>query len=109
MGFNLRVVWTFAQSRHLQRKWVKIVPHVVDTILLLSAIGLMLEIAQYPVVDDWLSAKVVGLVVYILLGIISLRGPSRSVRAIAWLGANIAFFYIVSVALTHEVDVGLLF
>lgn len=97
-----------AQSRHLRRKWVKIVPHVVDTVLLLSAIGLMLEIEQYPVADDWLSAKVVGLMAYVLLGIISLRGPSRRMRVVAWLGANIAFFYIVSVALTHQATVGLL-
>lgn len=95
-------------SGHLQLRWVKIVPHVIDTVLLLSAVGLMLKIEQYPVVDDWLNAKVVGLVAYILLGIIGLRGPNRGVRVAAWLGANVVFFYIVSVALTHQADIGLL-
>ncbi|NOZ10332.1 MAG: SirB2 family protein [Gammaproteobacteria bacterium] len=108
VGFNLRGVWMFVGSRYLQLRWVKIAPHIIDTVLLLSAVGLMLKIEQYPVVDDWLSAKVVGLVAYILLGIISLRGSSKSVRVVAWLGANAAFFYIVSVALTRQADFGLL-
>ena len=53
----------------LQRKWARRVPPVIDTILLASAIFLSVTIHQYPFVHAWLTAKVVGLFIYIGLGI----------------------------------------
>jgi len=86
----------------LQRRWVRITPHVIDTVLLASAIGLALILEQYPFVHDWLTAKVLGLIAYILLGSIALRyGPNKLIRVVAWVAALAMFGYIVSVALTH--------
>lgn len=57
---------------------------------------------QYPFVHDWLTAKVLGLIVYIILGSIALKyGPTKPIRAMAWVAALAVFGYIVSVALTH--------
>ena len=42
--FVLRGVWMLSGSALLQKKWVKILPHIVDTLLLVSAIGLMFQI-----------------------------------------------------------------
>ena len=101
--FFTRGVWMARQSVMLQRRWVKILPHVVDTALLASAIALAVMIHQYPLVSGWLTAKVAGLVVYIGLGMIALgRGKSRGKRIAAWIAAQIVFFYIVAVAVTRD-------
>jgi uncharacterized membrane protein SirB2 len=100
--FVLRGVWMVRGSALLQRRWVKIVPHVVDTLLLTSAILLALTIRQYPFVSSWLTAKVIGLVLYIALGTIALkRGRTLTIRVSAWIAAQLVFFYIVAVAVTH--------
>lgn len=101
--FFLRGLWMVAGSPLLQRRWVKIVPHIIDTILLASAIWLTLIIHQYPLANDWLTAKVVGLLVYIGLGMVALRrGKTRKARIMAWTGALLAFGYIVAVALSRD-------
>jgi uncharacterized membrane protein SirB2 len=100
--FVLRGVWMLRGSDMLQRRWVRTVPHVVDTALLASAITLAMTIRQYPFVSSWLTAKVAGLVLYIVLGTIALkRGRSRARRLSAWIAAQLVFFYIVAVAVTH--------
>jgi uncharacterized membrane protein SirB2 len=101
--FFTRGIWMMRVPHLLTRRWVRIVPHVVDTILLASAIALAVTIRQYPFVADWLTAKVIGLVVYIVLGSIALkRGRSKRVRIGAWLAAQAVFAYIVAVALAHD-------
>ena len=101
--FFVRGVWMMQSPHRLTRRWVRIVPHVVDTALLASAIAMAVTIRQYPFVVGWLTAKVIGLVVYIGLGTIALkRGKSRRVRVIAWVAAQVVFAYIVAVALTRN-------
>ena len=100
--FIVRGVWMLIDSPRLQQRWVRIVPHLIDTALLASAIGLTLILGQYPLADGWLTAKVFGLIVYIILGSIALKyGPTKTIRVVAWLAALMVFGYIVSVALTH--------
>ena len=101
--FLLRGIWMLSGSTQLQRRWVKIVPHVVDTLLLASAIGLAVWSSQYPGQQSWLTAKVVALVGYIVLGTIALkRGRTQQVRALAFAGALACFAYIVAVAVTKS-------
>jgi len=101
--FFLRGVWMLHGSAMLQRRWVRLTPHLVDTLLLASAIVLCIQIRQYPGVDPWLTTKVLALLAYIVLGSIGLRhGRTRSVRLGAWLAAQGVFFYMVAVALTHS-------
>lgn len=102
-GFFLRGVWMVRQSPMLQKRPVKVIPHVNDTLLLVSALIMVFMSAQYPFVADWLSAKVIGLVVYILLGMVALKwGATPGIRVTAWLLALLTFAYIVSVALTRS-------
>jgi uncharacterized membrane protein SirB2 len=78
-------------------------PHVIDTVLLSSAIMLAILIQQNPLVDSWLTAKVVGLLIYIGLGMVALRfGKTHIVKVSAWIMAQLVFFYIVLVALTKN-------
>jgi uncharacterized membrane protein SirB2 len=101
--FSLRSVWMMQGSAALQQRWVKITPHVVDTVLLTSAIALAIMIHQNPIHNSWLSAKVVGLLLYIGFGMIALRfGKTRKARISAWIAAQIVFFYIVLVAVTKN-------
>jgi uncharacterized membrane protein SirB2 len=101
--FFLRGIWSFNGSPIMRQRWVKIVPHVVDTLLLASALALAFTIQQYPFVDAWLTAKFFGLVLYILLGTIALKyGKTKAVRVSAWLAALAVFAYIVLVAKQHN-------
>jgi uncharacterized membrane protein SirB2 len=102
-GLFLRGLLTMANSPLLRRRWLRIAPHVNDSVLLAAAIALMLLTRQYPFVDAWLTAKVLGLAAYIVLGAVALRpGRPRGVRIAAWLAALAVFAYIVSVALTKS-------
>jgi len=102
-GFVLRGVWMMQGSPMLARRWVRVLPHVVDTVLLASAIALAVTIEQYPLAHGWLTAKVFGLIAYIVLGTIALkRGRTRGICVTAFCGALLAFAYIVAVAMTKS-------
>ena len=101
--FILRGVWMMNASPLLQARWVRIVPHVNDALLLASGIGLAVLIQQYPLVHGWLTAKFFALVLYIVLGTLALkRGKTRGRRITAWIAALLVFGYMVAVAMTHN-------
>lgn len=101
--FFVRGIWLIRESSSLHQRWVKILPHIVDTILLASAITLAVQLQQNPINDPWLTAKVTGLVIYIGLGMIAMRfGKTRQIRIRAWIAAQCVFAYIVAVALTKS-------
>jgi uncharacterized membrane protein SirB2 len=100
--FALRGWWMLRNPGELNAKWVRVVPHVVDTVLLASAIALAVMTAQYPLQQSWLTAKLLGLILYIALGSIALkRGRTLAVRSVALAAALATFGYIVGVALTR--------
>lgn len=101
--FLVRGAWMLMDSDRLQKKWVKIVPHVVDTLLLACAIALCVILNQYPFVDSWLTVKVVMLVAYIGLGMVALkRGKTKAIRTVAFFAALASFLFMVSVAISHH-------
>lgn len=101
--FVLRGAWMIRESPWLGRRWVRVVPHVVDTALLASAVAMAMTIRQYPFVVGWLTAKLLALVCYIGLGMVALkRGRTRRIRIAAWMAAQAVFFYIVAVAVTRN-------
>jgi uncharacterized membrane protein SirB2 len=101
--FALRGGWMMAAPERLRRRWVRIVPHVIDTVLLVSAIALAVMLDNFSATGGWLTAKVVALVAYIVLGTIALkRGRTLHVRVVAFVAALATFAYIVSVALTKS-------
>ena len=101
--FFVRGIWMLSDSPLLHQRWVRIVPHVNDTLLLAAGIWMTTIIHQYPGTHGWLTAKLAGLALYILLGLAALRpGRAKRVRAAAWVAAQIVFAYIVAVALSHD-------
>lgn len=106
--FFLRGVWLIRDSTNLRQRWVKILPHIVDTVLLTSAVFLAMTIQQNPLHDSWLTAKVAGLLLYIALGMVAIRfGKTRRTKIIAWVAAQCVFIYIVLVAVTKSPVLGL--
>ncbi len=101
--FFVRGVWMIRGSPLLLHRWVRVLPHVVDTFLLASAVALAAMLAQYPFVHGWLTAKVIGLALYIVLGMVALKlGATLRVRIAAWLVAQAVFAYVVAVAITKN-------
>ena len=102
--FALRGWWMLQAPHRLQQRWVRVLPHGIDTLLLASAVSLAVWSGQYPLAQDWLTAKVLALLVYIALGSVALKhGRTRTVRAWAWVAALLVFAYIVATALRKQV------
>ena len=103
--FILRFYWVMRDSEMMSKKWVKIVPHVNDSILLIAAILLAVSIEQYPFVHAWLSAKFIALVFYIVFGLFALkRAKTKTAKGLFFVLAIISFGYIVMVALTRSAN-----
>lgn len=101
--FLLRGVLMWLDSRWLRHWTMRSIPHVVDTVLLTTALMLITIIDQYPFVHGWLTVKVVLLVVYIGFGVVALKpGRSALVRRTAFIAAVVVFGFIYSVARAHH-------
>lgn len=101
-GFVTRYVRSVT-GRPPARGWLAAAPHVVDSVLLASALGLAWVGGLNPLAVPWLEAKLVGLALYIVAGTIALkRGRTAGVRAAAFAMALLAYAWIVSVALTKH-------
>lgn len=98
--FVIRFLYGQMNPAFLQKKWVKIVPHVIDTILLLSAIWLCVLISQYPLVDGWVTFKVIGVILYIFAGMLALKWAKTP--PLKWAGF---FAALIVLALTAKVAV----
>nr|WP_162044830.1 SirB2 family protein [Undibacterium sp. YM2] len=102
--FLLRGIWKMRDSAMLDKRWVKVLPHVIDTLLLASALTLAVLSGQYPFQQNWLTAKLFALILYIVLGTVALkRGKTPAIRTAAFIAAILVFAYIISVALSKQV------
>jgi uncharacterized membrane protein SirB2 len=102
-GFFARGAGMLGGAAWIGHRAAKTLPHVVDTILIVSAVWLAWMLRLSPVAAPWLAAKIVGLVLYIALGMVALRfGRTKAIRATAWVAALLTFGYIVSVALAKD-------
>ncbi|RAR62198.1 MULTISPECIES: SirB2 family protein [Halomonadaceae] len=101
--FVLRAWWSVRASPRLQARWVRILPHVIDTALLTLGVSLMLMLRAWPHQQPWLAAKLLGLLAYVLLGSVAIkRGRTPAKRGLAALAAVTVFLYIVGAALHHS-------
>jgi uncharacterized membrane protein SirB2 len=102
-GFFIRGAASLAGAQWVGSRAAKTLPHVIDSVLLLSALALAWMLRLTPGNAPWLLAKVVGLVVYVGFGVLALRpGRPRGVRAAAWMAALLTAGWIVSVAITKS-------
>lgn len=102
-GYLARGVLMLRDSALLNARWVRTVPHGVDTVLLASGVALAWSTQQYPIAQTWLTAKIIALLAYIVVGAIGLRyGRTKTMRTAAFIGAILIFAYIVGVAVTRR-------
>jgi uncharacterized membrane protein SirB2 len=101
--FVLRGGLMLANSPWQQNMVLRYLPHAVDTVLLTTALMLTTVIHQFPFAVDWLTAKVVLLVAYIILGSIALKhGRTKAIRISAFVAALATVGYLVTVARAHH-------
>jgi uncharacterized membrane protein SirB2 len=104
-GFCLRGLWMMSGSPNLERRIVRIAPHIIDTIFLLSGVALIVTLSLPVLSQPWLLMKFAALVVYILLGMVALRrGRTKPVRVTAFLLALATFAYIAGVAMSKSLS-----
>ena len=102
-GFFARGLASLLDAAWVRGRLAKTLPHIVDSVLLVSALLLAWMLRLTPASAPWLVAKIVGLLVYIGLGMVALRpGRAPALRAIAWVVALATFGWIVSVAITKN-------
>ena len=102
-GFLLRGWWMVRESPLLMHRLTRTLPHINDTVFLLAGSTLAVMLRQYPVTHDWLTAKVLGLLAYIVFGSLALKlGSSKRIRVTCFVMALVAFGWIISVALTRS-------
>ncbi|HAV45679.1 MAG TPA: regulator SirB [Halomonas sp.] len=100
--FVLRAFWSVRGVALLQARWVKIVPHLMDTLLLTLGVTLAVILNFWPL-PLWLSAKITALVIYILLGTVAIkRGKTPKIRATAAIAAVLVFAYIIGAAVERS-------
>ncbi|MBI3713016.1 MAG: SirB2 family protein [Burkholderiales bacterium] len=98
--FVLRFFWRWTQSPHLQSRWVKLTPHLIDSLLLLSAIGMLIQVWGNPFALPWLRYKIILLCAYIALGSVALkRAQNRRGQALAFTFALLCLAAMVTLAM----------
>jgi uncharacterized membrane protein SirB2 len=96
--FFVRGTLMMRESNLAKRKVFLIAPHIINLILIVSGISLAVLLHVNPANQPWLATKLVALVIYIALGILTFKHPKLVVRKILWLLALIVFAFIISVA-----------
>jgi uncharacterized membrane protein SirB2 len=103
VSFSIRGIWLLSNSPYLQHNLSRVIPHVIDTILLLSGIAMVIVIYQAAFLKPWLITKIIALTIYIILGSFALKyGKTRILRITSLFGAWLVFFYIIAVAITKS-------
>ncbi len=101
--FALRGLFMLARSSWSQHPALRYLSYTIDTVLLTAALMLVTILHQYPFVQAWLTAKVLLLVVYIVLGTLALkRGRTRQVQVTCYFAALFVFAFIYSIARAHS-------
>jgi uncharacterized membrane protein SirB2 len=96
-GFVIRGVWALTSSPLREEKWVRVAPHVIDTLLLALGVVLAVRLSLSPF-SGWLGAKLLGLFAYIGFGVLTMRASSRTLQLTGFVGALAAVIYIFAVA-----------
>ena len=101
LGFLLRVTWMARDSAWMQHRLTRVLPHLVDTLLLATAVGMLWYLS--PHIPPWLYVKIPGILAYIVLGSLALkRAPTKRLRLLSFGAASLVFVWIASVALTKS-------
>ncbi len=102
-GFLLRMFWAFGHDPRLNHRISRMLPHIIDTGLLLSALAMLYVLKLNPFAVAWLSAKIAALLAYIVLGAMALKyAPGRRSQIIAFVLAITCYGYMLAVAISKS-------
>jgi len=102
-GFMLRWFWRMIQSPLAMTRTARVVPHVVDTFFLGTAVLLGTIAWGNALSPVWFGAKITGLVLYILLGMAAMHSAPSVRRSVpAFMAAVLVFAWVVTVAVTKS-------
>jgi uncharacterized membrane protein SirB2 len=100
--FFVRGLWIVKVYPSAQEPWIRVLPHVIDGLLLLSAAG-MVATAQRFDWTPWMQVKLGLVVVYIALAVLVFRaGTQRLYKTLAWAGGLLLFLYVTSIAVLQH-------
>ena len=100
--FFVRGYLMIRESNTSKHRVFLIAPHIVNLVLIGTGISLAVLLHFNPASQPWLAVKLVALVVYIILGVLTFKHPVLKIRKILWLLALVVFAFIVSVALSKK-------
>lgn len=101
--FTLRFAWLLMNSAQLDKKWVKIAPHVIDTLLLVIGVVMAVKLSINPMEQLWLGEKILAVLAYIFTGYYTLKlAKNNMMRVIGFLGALGWIMLIVRLAMTKQ-------
>ena len=101
LGFIVRGIWSMADSAWRHQKWVKIAPHVIDTLLLVLGVVMAFQLSISPL-EGWLAAKLVGLLAYVGFGVLTMRAATTGLKIVGFVGALASVAYIFAVAFARN-------
>jgi uncharacterized membrane protein SirB2 len=100
-GFVVRGLWSIIDSPMKEQKWVRVAPHVIDTLLLVIGVTMAISIGA-SLTSGWLAAKLLGLLGYIGFGVIAMRATSRPLKVAGFLLALGCVAYMFAVAFSRS-------
>ncbi len=99
--FTLRFVWLLRHSVMLERKWVKITPHIIDALLITVGIAMAVKLLINPMEQLWLAEKLLALAAYIFTAFYTLKlARNRTMQFIGYFGAIGWILLVVRLAMT---------
>lgn len=99
LGFALRGFVRLVLDKPLAHPLVRFGPHLIDTLLLASGVGLWMILGLSPLAAGWFGMKLLMIVVYIVLGITAFRIRHQGKAVLVFLAALAAFLSIAWLAL----------
>ena len=101
--FTYRFILTLIESNKLNRKWLKISPHVIDTLLLIAGVSLAVKLHLNPMEHMWLLEKIIALIAYIFTAYYTLKlARNKPMQVLGFVGAAGWMMLIVRLATTRE-------
>lgn len=101
--FLVRTVFVLVWPAGIGKRWMKILAHGVDGLLILSAIALLVVLQMNPLHIGWVLAKILALFAYIGFSVyafkIATTLPTRLVGVVL-AGATLAYIAMVAVRRT---------
>jgi len=102
-GFMLRSFWMLFYPERLTHSWVRIAPHIIDTLLFATGLGLAFSAGISPSEQPWFATKLIAIIIYILAGMVALRmGYGKTIRISALCIAIGAAAWAAGSALSHQ-------